>query len=149
MKQNDFYDRIILTDKKEGERILERKKEKVAAIILPLLFVIGFIVLKTNIDFFLSLLPKFCGFYLLTGKQCFACGNTRSVLSILRGDIISAIKFNPAMPILLLLTILLYVEFFIYSFFGKKVKIIPRKAPFWIIFSVVLFLYYILRNVFV
>lgn len=128
---------------------MERKKEKVAAIILPLLFVIGFIVLKTNIDFFLSLLPKFCGFYLLTGKQCFACGNTRSVLSILRGDIISAIKFNPAMPILLLLTILLYVEFFIYSFFGKKVKIIPRKAPFWIIFSVVLFLYYILRNVFV
>ena len=149
MKQNDFYDRIILTDKKEGERILERKKEKVAAIILPLLFVIGFIVLKTNIDFFLSLLPKFCGFYFLTGKQCFACGNTRSVLSILRGDIISAIKFNPAIPILLLLTILLYVEFFIYSFFGKKVKIIPRKAPFWIIFSVVLFLYYILRNVFV
>ena len=94
---------------------MERKKEKIIATILPLIFVIGFIVLKTNIDFFLSLLPPFCGFFLLTGKQCFACGNTRSVISILRGDIISAIKFNPAIPILLLLTILLYAEFFIYS----------------------------------
>lgn len=125
---------------------MERKKEKIITVILPLLFVIGFIVLKTNIDFFLSLLPPFCGFFLLTGKQCFACGNTRSVLSILRGDIISAIKFNPAIPILLLLTILLYAEFFTYSFFGKKVKIIPRNAVFWVIFSVVLLSYYILRN---
>ncbi len=132
---------------KDGESILERKKEKIISIILPVFFVIGFIVLKTNIDFFLSLLPKFCAFYLLTGIQCFACGNTRSVLSILRGDIISAVKFNPAIPIILLLLIMLYIEFFIYSFFGKKVKIIPRKAPFWIVFSVVLLAYYILRNI--
>lgn len=125
---------------------MERKKEKIIVIVLPLLFIIGFIVLKTNIDFFLSFLPPFCGFYMITGKQCFACGNTRSVLSILRGDIISAIKFNPAIPILLLLTILLYIELFIYSFFGKKVKIIPRNAVFWIIFSVVLLAYYIMRN---
>ena len=125
---------------------MERKKEKIITVILPLLFVIGFIVLKTNIDFFLSLLPAFCGFYMITGKQCFACGNTRSVLSILRGDIISAIKFNPAIPILILLTILLYIELFIYSFFGKKVKIIPRNAVFWIIFSVALLAYYIMRN---
>ncbi|MBQ8727459.1 MAG: DUF2752 domain-containing protein [Oscillospiraceae bacterium] len=125
---------------------MERKKEKIITIILPFIFIIGFIVLKTNTNFFLSLLPSFCGFYMITGKQCFACGNTRSVLSILRGDIISAIKFNPAIPILLLLTILLYIEFFIYSFFGKKVKIIPRNAVFWVIFSVVLLSYYILRN---
>lgn len=125
---------------------MERKKEKIITIILPFIFIIGFIVLKTNTNFFLSLLPPFCGFYMITGKQCFACGNTRSVLSILRGDFISAIKFNPAIPILLLLTILLYIEFFIYSFFGKKVKIIPRNAVFWVIFSVVLLSYYILRN---
>lgn len=125
---------------------MERKKEKIIVIVLPLLFIIGFIVLKTNTDFFLSLLPPFCGFYMITGKQCFACGNTRSVLSILRGDIISAIKFNPAIPILILLTILLYIELFIYSFFGKKVKIIPRNAVFWIIFSVALLAYYIMRN---
>ncbi len=125
---------------------MKRKKEKIIVIVLPLLFIIGFIVLKTNTDFFLSLLPPFCGFYMITGKQCFACGNTRSVLSILRGDIISAIKFNPAIPILILLTILLYIELFIYSFFGKKVKIIPRNAVFWIIFSVALLAYYIMRN---
>ncbi len=128
------------------EKITDRKKEKIWAVVLPVVFIIGFIILKTNIDFFLSLLPEFCGFYLLTGKQCFACGNTRSVLSILKGDIISAIKFNPAIPIILTLLILLYTELLTYAFFGKKVKIIPRKAPFWIIFAVVLFAYYIIRN---
>lgn len=131
---------------KGGVKYMDRKKLKIITVILPVLFVIGFIILKTNTDFFLSLLPSFCGFYFLTGKQCFACGNTRSVLSILKGDIISAIKFNPAIPIILALMILLYTELLVYSFFGKKIRIIPRKAPFWIIFSIILLAYYILRN---
>ncbi len=125
---------------------MKNKKLKIIAVILPILAVTGFLVLKLNIDFFLSLLPKFCVFYITTGYQCFACGNTRSVLSILRGDIISAIKFNPAIPIILALLIMLYIELFALAFFDKKIKVVPRNTVFWIIFAVVLFLYYILRN---
>lgn len=121
-------------------------RRRIIAIALPVIAVIGFIILKTNTDFFLGLLPDFCGYYMLTGKQCFACGNTRSVLALLDGNILAAIKFNPSIPLLCLTLILWYIEFAANSFLAKKIKILPRKIIFWIVLLIALAIYLVMRN---
>lgn len=121
-------------------------RRRIIAVILPVVAIIGFVILKTYSDFFVGLLPAHCGYYLLTGKQCIACGNTRSVLSILNGDIISAIKFNPTIPLLCASALLWYVEFAANSFLEKKIKIFPRKIIFWAVLIIALAIYLVVRN---
>ena len=121
-------------------------KRKIAVIALPILAVTGFIILRTNLDFFLGLLPDGCAFYLLTGMQCFACGNTRSVMSLLNGDIISALKFNPTIPVLCVVIILFYAEFAVNTFSKRKITIIPKKTVFLLTLTGLVSCWLIIRN---
>lgn len=127
---------------------LDRKKKlKIIAVLLPILAVTGFIVLKVNIDFFLGLLPKICIFYEITGWQCTGCGNTRSVLALLRGDIIAALGYNISIPLIIFGLLLLYVELVTEAFGKKKLKLFPRKPLSWILFAIFMAGYFVLRNV--
>ena len=94
----------------------------------------------------LNNLPK-CYFHKVTGGYCPACGNTRSVIALLHGNVLSAVKYNALIPYLSLLILLLYIELF-FRFIGREVKIIPRSNAF-LAASVLAFLcYFFLRNVF-
>lgn len=88
--------------------------------------------------------PK-CAYHLFTGRYCPGCGNTRSVIALLHGDILGSIQNNIAPIIIALVLVLLYVEL-IFRLCGKEVKILPRKSIFWWIFGGCMLLYYVVRN---
>ena len=98
-------------------------------------------------DLILSLskyLPE-CWILKLTGFYCPGCGNTRSVRALLRGDIIASLRSNIAIPLILVLLFLLYIEF-LFDICGKKVRLLPRKLSFWMVLLFVMFVYYAVRN---
>lgn len=65
-------------------------------LLLPPLFVLlGMLVLR----FGLALLPN-CMFYEATGLHCPGCGGVRATLSLLRGDILAALYYNPMVVLL-------------------------------------------------
>lgn len=99
-------------------------------------------------DFWRSLASHFpeCVFYRSTGYLCPACGNTRSVLALLELDIPAALGYNITPPLLLLGGVLLYAELML-ELSGRKIKLIPRNAIFWIIFGCAMMGYYVLRNI--
>ena len=88
--------------------------------------------------------PK-CRYYETLGIYCPGCGCTRSVVSLLHGNIISSIRNNPAIIFFSLILTLLYIELTA-SIFNLKLKLIPRGK--WFIYlSMFLFLiFYVLRN---
>lgn len=53
--------------------------------------------------------PTLCVFRLATGLPCPFCGTTRSVGSLLQGDLTSALAFNPFGIIVMLLILLLVI----------------------------------------
>ena len=63
-----------------------------------------------------SIEPGFCLFKRITGIPCPSCGSTRSVLSILNGDLDAALFWNP---------------------FGLIIMSILILAPLWILYDIV------------
>ena len=100
-------------------------------------------------DFIISLSYRFpvCPFYRYTGWYCPACGNTRSVQSLLRGDLLSALHYNIVPVILLILGLLLYGELGTFLF-GTYKRLLPRKGLFWTIFGILMAMYFVGRNFF-
>jgi hypothetical protein len=78
----------------------------------------GYIWLFVNYhrSFIESFEPGVCLFKRITGIPCPSCGSTRSVLSILKGDFIGALLWNP---------------------FGLIIMSILLMAPVWILFDMV------------
>ncbi|WP_318349878.1 DUF2752 domain-containing protein [Aquipluma nitroreducens] len=64
-----------------------------------------------------SIEPGVCLFKRITGIPCPSCGSTRSVLSILKGDFVGALFWNP---------------------FGVIIMSILILAPLWILYDIVL-----------
>ncbi|MCC8135439.1 MAG: DUF2752 domain-containing protein [Ruminococcus sp.] len=97
--------------------------------------------------FWISISEKFptCTFHAVTGGYCPGCGNTRSVIALLHGDIIGSLRNNIAPLFLLILLLMVYIEFLL-NLFGKSKKIIPRNAVFWCVTGICIFVYYIIRN---
>lgn len=88
-----------------------------------------------------------CYFYKATGLLCPACGNTRSVKYLLRGEYICSVKYNVTPVLLLILGAIFYTELVFYTA-GRKVIIFPRSYKFLGTLLSVLILYYLLRNFF-
>ena len=91
-----------------------------------------------------ELLPH-CGFNRHTGLLCPACGNTRSIISLLHGDVMSSLRYNITPIILLFITLLLYIENVI-GCFGITVRLIPRKISCLVVLLIMMSGYYITRN---
>ncbi len=86
-----------------------------------------------------------CWFYEATGWLCPACGNTRSVKALLRGELITSLRYN-IVPFLCCITGgIFYIEA-LTLYFGKHIAIFPRSCKFAAVFTLLLGLYFILRN---
>ena len=88
-----------------------------------------------------------CLFRRMTGFYCPGCGNTRSVLALLHGDIFTSLRYNITPVVLGIVLSLLYVEGLTYVF-GCHRKILPRDSRFWWVVLSLMFLYFIARNFF-
>ncbi|MBU9724892.1 DUF2752 domain-containing protein [Diplocloster modestus] len=88
-----------------------------------------------------------CLFRRMTGFYCPGCGNTRSVLALLHGDIFTSLRYNITPVVLGIVLSLLYVEGLTYVF-GRHRKILPRDCRFWWVVLSLMFLYFIARNFF-
>jgi hypothetical protein len=117
---------------------------KLLSILLPLA---TFLIILFRERFLALVLPSLpsCYFYRLFHIYCPSCGNTRSVISLLHGDVLSSLRFNIVPLILFLLIFLSYVELVTYSF-KKQVRLLPRKLSFYLTLIAILILYWIFRN---
>ena len=88
-----------------------------------------------------------CPLHLLFGGYCPGCGNTRSILALLHGDILGSLHYNITIVLLCLVGIAFYIEGGL-RLFGKEAKIIPRSSVFWFTILVLMLVYYAARNVF-
>ena len=107
------------------------------------------ILMKLKENFIINLSGHFpkCFFYEITGNFCPACGNTRSVIALLHGNLLLALRCNAIIPFLACIVIALYIEL-CFNFFNFKVRIIPRNNLLLVIFIVGFMIYFILRNFF-
>jgi len=87
-----------------------------------------------------------CPSYTFFGIYCPGCGTTRAVKALLGGDILLAIRQNAAIPALILLAALYYLEFAL-KIFGVRFRIQPlHNVKFMVILLVLWLAYFILRN---
>lgn len=117
--------------------------KKVILVLIPTMFIILLIVVNINLDFIRTFLPN-CLFNTLTGLKCPGCGNTRSVIALMNGDILGSLRYNIFPIVSLILLTLLYIEQ-CFSVFSSPRKIFPRNTVFWICFAVAIVLYWGLR----
>ena len=110
----------------------------------PILGVICAVLFQNDLTQWAEKFPQ-CPFYRVTGLLCPACGNTRSVLALLRLDIVSALQYNITPPIIAVLGILLYAEMAA-RVFGKRLRLVPRSNVFLGAAVGGILLYYLLRN---
>lgn len=116
---------------------------KFLAFLFPAVLCAAFL-LKDQLLALTNYFPK-CAFHVATGYLCPGCGNTRSVIYLLQGDILSALRCNISVPLLLLLLTALYIEM-LFSLAGKTVKLLPRKMSFWMCVLAAFLIYCVLRN---
>ena len=120
------------------------QKLKIAGIIAGPLLVIACFIFKDELIALGKAFPP-CESYRMLKIYCTGCGNTRSVICLLNGDIIGSVRNNIAPLLIAVLLFCLYIEL-IFSAMGKNVKILPRKGIFWAILLTCIFIFYILRN---
>ncbi len=130
-----------------GGRLAKKRVAAIVfAVVIPLAVVCVFL-MRGQIDALAHAryFPN-CAFYEATGYLCPGCGTTRSVLSILQGNVGMAIVYNPIIPALGVLFVLLYAEMMIYAVTGQRRRILPmRMMPYMIVISVIL-VYDVVRN---
>lgn len=112
--------------------------------VIPFLSLFGFIALKFHAHKIVSSFPT-CMIHKYTGLYCPACGNTRSVLSLLDGNLFLSLRYNITPFTIGLLLIILYIEATFYAL-GHPLKILPRSNRFWFIILTIILLYYLVRN---
>lgn len=86
-----------------------------------------------------------CPFYDKLHLYCPGCGNTRSVMALLRGDILASLRYNITPVLLVVLGGLWYVQGLM-RVLGKRVRLLPGSLWFWFGLIALVFLYYIVRN---
>ena len=117
---------------------------KILVIAIPLALVTVLLLFKDSIVLLSQTFPK-CPFRELTGLYCPGCGNTRSIIHLLDGDILMSLRYNIVPIILILIFAILYIEWTLIAFSKHKV-VLPRNTSFWIIFVSIIMAYLLLRN---
>ena len=122
------------------------KKQRIikhTVIFIPILLIFLYLIK----DIFLALLPMIpiCPFYKSLDLYCPACGNTRSILSLLDGHVLSSLRYNIVPMLLIILSFLAYLELVAYAFF-RPIRILPRKLSFYLVMIALLLVYFVLRN---
>ena len=104
------------------------------------------VILRKYIFALTESLPE-CWINKTTGLLCPACGNTRSIKALLSGHIIKSAGYNITPLVLCVIGIMFYIEL-VTLCAGRHFAVFPRSNKFVVALIAVLFLYYILRNVF-
>lgn len=116
---------------------------KLSAVFITVL-IISAVILKQSILKITNYLPE-CWFYNSTGYLCPACGNTRSVIAFLNGHFFKSIKYNIIPTVAFIIGLTFYIEL-ITVCCKHHIKIFPRNYTFLIVFLLILFTYFVLRN---
>ncbi len=124
------------------------RKKRITAGSAAVILLVSVLLLFLSGDFLIELSRSFpeCQFYRKTGFLCPACGNTRSIRAILRGDFIRSIGYNATPVLLIIFAASFYIELAACAC-GVNIRIIPRRYWFLAVVMISLPLYYILRNV--
>lgn len=101
-----------------------RPGNRILLLFPPLLVILGALFLR----FGLAMLPP-CIFYEATGLHCPGCGGIRATLSLLRGDIASAVYYNPVVVALYAVLAVWYLFFAWNALFRPNYK--PPRLPVW------------------
>jgi len=88
-----------------------------------------------------------CAFNKLTGLYCPGCGGTRAVYSILRLDIIGAMRYNITVPFGVFVYIYYNIRAFISGYKNDTEYFKKQKYPLCIALAIVLVANFILKNV--
>lgn len=125
-------------------------KLRIMFLILPPILLALVLIFTDKIIALAESLPP-CVFYEKLHIYCPACGNTRSVIALLHGDILGSLRYNVTVVFLCLLGLVFYIENIIALLTGgrKKIRLVPRGNIF--VFAVIagFALYFIGRNLFV
>jgi hypothetical protein len=71
---------------------------------------------------------RFCGFYLLTHRDCPFCGLTRALCAAMKGEWLHALRLHALSPLVLGWLVGLFV-FSIAAAFGRQVRLPSRLKP--------------------
>ena len=69
-----------------------------------------------------------CPFAAMTGNPCIVCGGTRATVSLLRGDVGAALRYN-AVVVLLAAAALLHLGWAVVA--SRRLAVLPRYARLW------------------
>ena len=69
-----------------------------------------------------------CPFALTTGKPCLVCGGTRATLSLIQGDVVSALRFN-AVVVLLWVVAAAHLGWSVVA--SRGLAVLPRYGRLW------------------
>lgn len=119
------------------------KLYRIITILIPLAVITAFL-LRNQLVVMSEYFPR-CTFYSLFHLYCPSCGNTRSVLALLHGNILESLRYNLSIAIMAILFILAYIELAAFSF-GKRIRLLPRRLSFYICLIIFMVIYWIVRN---
>ncbi len=122
-----------------------KKLLRLLVLLIPLFFAAAVALAVHLFNLYAPFMNISCASKTMLGIYCPACGNTRAVLSLLRGDVLSSLHYNATIIILLLIGLIFYVEL-VARVFNKKLIIFPRRPLFVCIMLAVMLIYYVLRN---
>lgn len=121
----------------------KRIRKLILSLLIIIIMLIFFLYLNKNYGFYIP-----CLFHKLTNLYCPGCGITRCIVSLLKGNISEAFKYNQLVFILLpFLTV--YFIYKIYLYLTNSQDEIIKKIPniTWIILLIITILFGILRNI--
>ena len=88
-----------------------------------------------------------CTFYRTTGWLCPACGNTRAVLALCKGQVLRSLGCNPMIGTLCAALLCCYAELVCFAL-GKPRKLLPRRTAALVVVLGIVLGYDIVRNFF-
>lgn len=115
-------------------------------LILPIAMIMLTVICSRPIIGFGKALPT-CLFYRMTGLYCPGCGITRSVVALLKGDILLSLRSNSTTITAIIIIITAYIEWIAHAF-GKKIKTYLHSGKIMAAIGIILLIWLVIRNFF-
>ena len=110
---------------------------------IPFVLVLCILFVDLLVSFVQLLDP--CPLWSITGIYCPACGATRGVSALFKGDVVTSLRYNVWIVFSFVLGLGLYAEFVLKTF-GIRIKIIPKNDIFIYTVLGLSVIYFIVRN---